>query len=211
MRVLVFGDSITQGYWDTEGGWVNRLRKHYDELQVQDLQGRDDPVIMNLGISGDTSEKVLMRIENETKARKGISIDFPAVIVQIGINDSLKEGKRIWVSIENYAENLQSIISKIEPLSPKLAFIGISSVDDAKTNPVVWGDYNYQNETIKKYEETMAKIAAQNDIPFIPIFDKFKSAVDSGKDYLLDGLHPNNAGHEFIYQIVQLELDTLLR
>lgn len=31
MRVLVFGDSITQGFWDTEGGWVERLRKYYDQ------------------------------------------------------------------------------------------------------------------------------------------------------------------------------------
>jgi lysophospholipase L1-like esterase len=30
MIVLVFGDSIAQGYWDSEGGWVERLRKAND-------------------------------------------------------------------------------------------------------------------------------------------------------------------------------------
>lgn len=45
MRVLVFGDSITQGYWDTEGGWVKRIRSHYDLLQITDLNGRDEPTI----------------------------------------------------------------------------------------------------------------------------------------------------------------------
>lgn len=37
VRVLVFGDSITQGFWGTRGGWVDKLRQHYDELQLQDF------------------------------------------------------------------------------------------------------------------------------------------------------------------------------
>jgi len=27
VNILVFGDSITYGAWDEEGGWVQRLRK----------------------------------------------------------------------------------------------------------------------------------------------------------------------------------------
>ncbi|HSW80587.1 MAG TPA: GDSL-type esterase/lipase family protein [Candidatus Saccharimonadales bacterium] len=210
MRVLVFGDSITQGFWDTEGGWVNRIRKHYDSLQVQDLQGRDDPVIFNLGISADTSEMVLHRIENETKVRQGISRELPAVVVQIGINDSLSESGKIWVPIENYTKNLEAIISKVKPISSKIIFIGFNPVDDAKTNPVAWGDFNYQSNTIKKYEDAMSVVAQQNIIPFMPIFDKFKTEIDAGKDFLPDGLHPNNAGHEFIASLILPELDALL-
>lgn len=29
MKILVFGDSITQGYWATNGGWVDMLKTHY--------------------------------------------------------------------------------------------------------------------------------------------------------------------------------------
>lgn len=30
MRILVFGDSIVYGAWDTEGGWAERLKKRED-------------------------------------------------------------------------------------------------------------------------------------------------------------------------------------
>lgn len=68
MRVLVFGASITQGYWDTQGGWVQRLRTHYDKKQIADLT-KDNPSVFNLGVSADTTKDILERFEAETKAR----------------------------------------------------------------------------------------------------------------------------------------------
>ena len=35
-RILIFGDSITYGAWDKEGGWVQRLRKFLDERNLTD-------------------------------------------------------------------------------------------------------------------------------------------------------------------------------
>lgn len=29
-KILVFGDSIAYGKWDSDGGWVARLRKYVD-------------------------------------------------------------------------------------------------------------------------------------------------------------------------------------
>jgi lysophospholipase L1-like esterase len=49
VRVLVFGDSIAQGFWDSEGGWVERLRKHYNSLALEDLKSNQQPEIFNLG------------------------------------------------------------------------------------------------------------------------------------------------------------------
>src|SRR5690606_7564988 len=69
MRVLVFGDSITQGYWAVEHGWVDRVRKYFDARQFEDLGGRDEPTIFNLGISADNSNDILSRIESEVAAR----------------------------------------------------------------------------------------------------------------------------------------------
>jgi lysophospholipase L1-like esterase len=56
----------------------------------------------------------------------------------------------------------------------------------------------------------MAEVAKEQKIPFIPIFDNFMKAVESGADLLPDGLHPNNDGHELIFQLVRPELDKLL-
>src|SRR6266446_3620690 len=114
MRALVFGASITQGFWDTEGGWVNRLRRHYDSQVIKGLHPEENyPTVFNLGISGDSTKGVLKRFNNEAKAR-------------------------VWPG------------------------------------------------------------------------EEFKSRFEAGEDLFADGLHPSDAGHELIFQLVCPELDKLL-
>jgi lysophospholipase L1-like esterase len=205
MRVLVFGDSITQGYWDTKGGWVDRLREYYDKLQVQDLQRRDEPTIFNLGISADNSENVLSRIVGETKTRIRHH-NLPIVILQIGTNDCSLDDGTAQVALAAYRQNLATILEKIQPLSSKLIFVGLAACDEAKTTPVCWGEHYYRNGDIKTYEDAMAEIARTHSIPFVPVFDYFMAALKEGKDLLSDGLHPNDAGHEVILEIVKPKL-----
>ncbi len=214
MRVLVFGDSITQGYWDTDGGWVERLRKHFDTLQASDLEGRDEPTIFNLGISADNSNDILERLEAETTARTRHG-NLPIVIIQIGINDSSTdnraEDQSVRVPIEDYEKNLHEIIKVARPLSSKLILVGLPACDESKTTPVFWGDFHYTNAAIEQYEDVMKRVAAAEDTPFIPVFKNFKTALDDGKDYLPDGLHPNNDGHEFIADYLLHTIEEMLR
>jgi lysophospholipase L1-like esterase len=208
VRVLIFGDSITQGYWDTEGGWVDRLRKYYDEKQVQDLSG-DEPTIFNLGVSADNTEGILERIEHETKVRTRHG-NLPIVILQIGVNDSSLTGNTAQVQLEAYKQNLRTAIEKIKPLCSKLIFVGSSACDETKTLPVSWGDYYYSNKAIKQYEDAMREIAEEGKIAFVLVFDRFIAAVNEGRELLPDGLHPNNEGHQVMYEIVKPELVELL-
>lgn len=214
MRVLVFGDSITQGYWDTDGGWVDRLRSHFDHLQAVDLQGNDEPTIFNLGISADNSRNILDRIEAETVARTWHN-NLPVIIIQIGVNDSSSDNEEVdesvRVSVHDYESNLREIIKRTKQLSSNIIFVGLSACDESKTTPVSWGEYYYTNKAIKDYENVMKFIAREHNLAFIPVFDEFKSAIDGGEDFLLDGLHPNNAGHQFIANLVRPKLEELLK
>jgi lysophospholipase L1-like esterase len=209
MRVLAFGDSITQGYWDIHGGWVDKLRKHYDELQIQDLNGRDEPTIFNLGISADTSADVLKRIESETIARTRHEIP-PIIIVQIGINDSYTLQGKVSVAIEDYKQNLTDIITKMKPLSAKIIFVGSSACNETQTTPVAWGEFHYTNEAIKRYEQAMSEVANEHDVAFIPVFKKFITGLSENRNLLPDGLHPNTEGHQLIADIVLPKLQELL-
>ncbi len=65
--ILVFGDSISYGAWDIEGGWVSRLRKFLDKKNLS--EENFDCKVYNLGISGDNSSGVLNRFEFETRQR----------------------------------------------------------------------------------------------------------------------------------------------
>lgn len=211
MRILVFGDSITQGYWDSNGGWVERLRHYYDTLQIQDLKKNDEPTIFNLGISADNSDAIAQRIRHETQAR--IRHDNQVlVLVQVGINDSSISHEQMSVSVdlENYRNNLNVIVSEIKDLPSKIVFVGSSACDESLTVPVFWNNIDYKNKQIKSYEDTMKLVAVEHQIPFIPVFEDFKAGMNEGKDLLTDGVHPNNAGHKLIAYIVKPHLEKLL-
>jgi len=210
MRVLVFGDSIVQGYWDTEGGWVARLRRFYDEQIVKDLRRDEDyPSIFNLGISGGNSQTILDRFSNEVKARK--NTEPLAVIICTGVNDSYLEHDKVQnTSPEDYELNLRELAKKAKELADKTIFIGLIAGDESQTLPVFWRDIYYYNDRIKQYEDIMGKVAQSQGAGFIPVHDEFKKHLAAGKDLLADGLHPNNEGHQFIYEIVRPELDKLL-
>lgn len=113
MRILFFGDSITQGFWGVEGGWVERIRKHFDSKAIQDLDKSREPYIFNLGISGETTRGLLKRIENETKAR--MWRDEPImVVIAIGTNDDLFEASKQWVPPEEFKVNLEKIVKLLQ-------------------------------------------------------------------------------------------------
>ena len=54
------------------------------------------------------------------------------------------------------------------------------------------------------------KVAAEQKLPFVPVFETFQAKMAAGENLLADGLHPNDAGHELIFQLVRPELDKLL-
>lgn len=213
MRVLIFGDSITQGMWDTDGGWVNRLRQHYDQLQTADLKNRDEPVVFNLGISADNSANILKRIVPETIARTRHG-KLPVVVVQIGVNDSSADNlpaKSKSLPLKDYEENLRTIVARVKPLSSKIIFVGLSACDEQNTTHVAWGNFYYTNKNIKQYESKMQEVAAQLGLDFIPVFDSFMAELNKSRNLLPDGLHPNNQGHELMYQIIAPKLKPLLK
>ncbi len=199
MRILVFGDSIAQGFWGIDGGWVERIRRQYDSLSVQDFT-RMRPEVFNLGISGDTTRNLLARIESETKVRKGS--DPLIVVVAIGTNDDLFESDRQWVNPEEFHANLETIITTLEPLTDAIVFVGNPACDETKTTPVSWGSYYYTNREMQRSEQTMAEVAASHSLAFVPVFEAFKAQLDTANDLLADGLHPNDAGHQFIAERV---------
>jgi len=206
MRVLVFGESSVQGFWDSQGGWVARLQRYYDERQVKDLS-KELPRVMNLGISGANTQAMLDRFDNETKARqnpKGVSF-----VISTGGNSSMKEGDSYVSTPEIYEGQIKVLIDKAKQYSDKIMFVGLCPFDDSKTNPVPWGEYYFTNERRKMFDDITAKACKQEDVPFVQVFEKFGNKLH--EDILAhDAMHPNDKGHQLIFELVRSELDRLL-
>jgi lysophospholipase L1-like esterase len=210
MRVLVFGDSIAQGFWDSQGGWVERLRKHYDSLALADLKKNKQPEIFNLGVSGDTTRNLLARIEAETKIRRWPD-DPLIVVVAIGTNDDLFESDKQYVPPDEFKANLEQIVSILKPLTQGILLVGNPACDESKTMPVFWGDFTYTNKELQRSEHTIVEVAAKNNLPCVPIFEVFKLKLDEGVELLADGLHPNDEGHQFIANQVKPQLEYIIK
>lgn len=212
MRILFFGDSITQGFWDTEGGWPQRIRRHYDEQLIPELEtlNNDIPTFFNLGISGETTRNLLRRIKPEIEARY-LESERMIVVIAIGSNGDIFEANERWVTPEEFRSNLEQLVELVRPFTDKVVLVGNPACDEAKTRPVAWGDYHYTNSELEKSEATIKAVAAAHQLLFVPLFASFKSRLDNGEILLADGLHPNDVGHAYIASQVLPVLEGVMR
>jgi lysophospholipase L1-like esterase len=200
-HILVFGDSIAQGYWDIEGGWAARLRKFIDAKNIESKEY--DCLVFNLGVSGDTTKDLLERLQFETLQRSKFKSET-TFIFAIGGNDALFINKEniLFVAAEEIENNIQKIIDLAKKFSKKIVFLGLTPVDERKTNPIPWApQFSVRNENIKKYDEIIKKVCRKNKIPFIELFDSW--AKINYKNLLEDGQHPNSEGHQKIFEGVK--------
>ncbi|MBG86735.1 MAG: hypothetical protein CMO80_07530 [Verrucomicrobiales bacterium] len=134
------------------------------------------------------------------------------VILQFGINDAAIDvwkdppAKGSRVPIGKYEENLRHFIAKIRAIGARPILM--------TPNPLAWTDNlkkfygkppykledpNGINEFLNIYAVVCRKIAADEDVPLVDVYRAFKSRTDK---LLLDGMHPNQAGHRLIAELL---------
>lgn len=201
-RILIFGDSITYGAWDKEGGWVARLRKYVDEKIFADPNYYN--IILNLGISGNNSTDILRRFEFELQQR--IKEEGETVIIfAFGTNDSQLFKNKFRTEPEQFKENLQKLLDLSHKYSNKIFFVGLFPVDESKTTPIAWHKEKfYKNEYIKNNNEVIRDFCEKNKIVFIEIFENF--IKQDYKSLLDDGVHPTTEGHQKMFEIIKESL-----
>jgi len=209
MRILCFGDSITEGFHDTEGGgWCDRLKTHVFAKEVATDYSYDRTVI-NLGISGDTTGDILRRVKAETESRV---LKFPTqthdvLLLAVGVNDSMfaMESRANEVSLETFQKNLQEIQRLTSELVGQVVVVGIAPVVEERVQPMPWAPtLGYANTEIKRYDEALRQFASENGHVFIAMSDVFGNRI---ADYLPDGVHPNTAGHQLMFERIKLQLE----
>ena len=197
MNICIFGDSIAWGAYDPEqGGWATRLR-NYLEKKNKDIN------VYNLSISGDTTSELFKRLEIELQSR-----DPNIVVFAIGINDakSIHSANTAHILLDEFKNNLNKLHKIANKFADKIAFVGLTPVDESKTNPISWNmGISYENKNIKNFDDVINKFCEENGAEFIPV-DKIININD-----LDDGLHPNTDGHKKIFDKVRPKIETLLQ
>src|SRR5690606_16109943 len=128
---------------------------HYQKKTVQDMDKSWDSVI-NLGISGDTTEGVLERLRPETEARR-LSDEEECIVIAVGINDSILVNNRVKSEIYDFQKLYDELIDEALKLTPKVICVGLTSVDESLADPWKYSTTGKQwkNNRINLFEDTI--------------------------------------------------------
>ena len=184
LSVVALGDSLTAGYGLPEGeGFVPQLKGWLA------AQG-SDALVVNAGVSGDTSAGGLARLD------WSLTPETDALIVALGGNDLLR-----GLDPATTRSNLEAILTKAEARGLPVLLIGLS------------GLANFGADWKAEFDAIFPDLAARFDTLLEPSFMAGLGAEDPGAARALmqgDGIHPNAEGVKRIVAQIGPQVQALL-
>jgi acyl-CoA thioesterase I len=178
--LVVFGDSLAAGY-GLEAG-----QSFPDDLQHKLDEAKYPWRVVNLGISGDTTEGGASRIESATSLKPQI------VVLELGGNDGLR-GLPLAVT----RQNMEAMVTAFQTAGARVVLAGI-------TLPP-----NYGPDYIKGFDKIYKDLAAEHHLTLIPFL--LGDIVTKDLHYFQrDGIHPTADGAQIVAGTVFQSVQPLL-
>jgi len=179
--LVVFGDSLSAGYGLAAG------QSFPDDMQrTLDKEGYAWRVV-NLGISGDTTEGGVSRINSAVRWRPAV------VVLGLGANDGLR-----GLPLKVTKRNLETMIVAFQQSGAKVVLAGM-------TLPP-----NYGPDYIRDFQNIYKDLAAKYKLKLIPFL--LADIVTPDLRYLQrDGIHPTAEGAEIVSGTVLRAVKPLLK
>jgi acyl-CoA thioesterase-1 len=177
--VVCFGDSLTAGFGLDPG-------QSYPDVLQRELDRRGYGYrVVNLGVSGDTSQDGLARLDQALAEKARI------VVLEFGANDGLR-GQPVDIT----ERNLGQMMEALEGAGSRVVLAGI-------TLPP-----NYGPAYLARFDNIFPRLASKYKTPLIP----FLLAGVAGHGDLMqpDGLHPNARGSRLVAETVRQQVEPLL-
>ena len=195
LRIVSFGDSTTATRAKVDRVYSDRL----PEL----LGGKAE--VFNAGIPGDTTRGAAGRFVADV-----LDMEPDIVVIQFGLNDSaidVNKGKKTpRVPPDEYERHLRKFVTTL-----KKKDIGVVLMTP---NPAIWNSglrkrygkppYDVRdpwgfNLLNKDYAASVRSIAEEEGVPLVDVFAAIqKMGVPGARTLLLDAMHPNDKGHEWL-------------
>ncbi len=173
---VLVGDSITEGYTDTE--------------LFAEYTAKTGIPVYNRGISGDTSDRLLERLEKTV-----LNIKPKNIVLLIGTNDL-----GVGADIDFIAENIEKIIEQSKKRCKNINII-LESVYPVNTKINRQGRRN--NKDIALINQKLKAVAGKQKVAFVDLTDKLSDENGMfNAEYTYDGLHANAKAYEVITKAV---------
>lgn len=174
VTIAALGDSLTQGYGlPVEEGFVAKLQAWLDAQEA-------DAVLINAGVSGDTTAGGLSRIAWT------LTDDVDALIVALGGNDMLR-----GIDPGAARSNLDGILAYAKGQGVPVLLVGMDA-------PANYGP-DYKQAFDAMYPELAAQYGALHHPNFLGALAALNDRAEALRLYMQsDGIHPNGAGVDLI-------------
>jgi acyl-CoA thioesterase-1 len=167
VKIVAIGTSLTQGYNLPPGTEFTAV------LQAQLKAKGHDVVVVNAGVSGDTTAGGLARLD------WALTNDTVGVIVEFGSNDALR-----GLSVVETRKNLDRLLVKLKARRIAVLFTGMKA------------PRNLGPEYAGSFDAIYPELAKQHGVLFYPFF--LEGVAANLKLNQADGIHPNEAGTKVI-------------
>jgi len=206
LTIVAFGDSTTA----PRAGVVVYAKLLERLLLANNVEAR----IINAGVGGDTTDSGKTRFQRDV-----LNHQPDLVVLQFGINDS---SVNVWetppastptVAIDNYKDNLIGFIRTLKQNGTEIILMTPNPLRWTDNLKKAYGKLPYDpedpdgfNVLLKRYGSVVRLVANQERIPLIDVYQAFET-YGAGKnrsinDLLLDGMHPNSAGHRIVASLL---------
>lgn len=194
MKILFQGDSVTDAGRDRSNPHdMGEGYAKYASAMLEDSFPDVEFEFLNLGVSGDRTENLVARLENDF-----VEIQPDIISIMIGVNDVWH---RFLCGIETtdsqFEENYRTILQAIkEKTNAKIFMIAPFTIDDC------YSDKAELREELDRKIAIVERLAGQYADAYLNI-DAVLSALDADGDkmtYSQDGVHPSAEGACFIGQ-----------
>jgi len=163
VKILAIGTSLTQGYNLPSGADFTSV------LQAQLKAKGHDAIVVNAGVSGDTSAGGLARLDWT------LSEKFDGAIVELGSNDALR-----GLDVPQTRANLDQILSNLKARGIAVLFTGMKS------------PRNLGPEYVEAFDAVYPELAKKHAVLFYPFF--LEGVAANLPLNQADGIHPNEKG-----------------
>ena len=188
MELICLGDSLTFGYGV-------KISSRWTSLTAAQSGWK----LTNMGISGDTSGGMMLRLNTQIMTRQafsGFHADRPIVLIMGGCNDIFYSGSDISARANIGAMIHQLRATGSEPL------IGIPMKICASGLSPEWSsviDLDTIGDSFDKFFDWIEEYCKGFKVRYVDFRPDFTNPDGSVKEELyLDGLHPNEKGHELM-------------
>ena len=183
--IVCFGDSLTAGY----GAGINNA-------YPAKLQEKINIPIINSGVSGDTTDDALSRIDLDVISHHPI-----IVLIELGANDYFYGSYYNDFDITNVENNYREIITSISNDNCLVYLVKFYNEDAALE--ILDNDETVYNQFELMYSKLKKEFG-------IKIIDSYWNGIWGNEDLMSDSFHPNELGYEIAANNIFEKLNKIL-